>query len=772
MYARDSVGPWCRAALLILVALVALRADASAQSPTPSGSTPAPAGSTPAPTTTPESGNGSSGDTEQPRRFFETVTVSTTLNPSSVRETPGTVSVIDDAEIARNLVENVADLVKFEPGVYIESNLTRVGLNGFNIRGIGGNRVQTRIDGVETSEQFDFGPFNVHQFTLDLDALKSAEILRSSGSSLYGSDALGGVVSFFTKDPADYLAGRRAYAGGKTTFDGRSGDRSINAALAGGTPRLQVSLFTSFASGHEPHNRGTVKTEDATRTALNPQDRRDAQVLGKLVTRLGDGNQLRVAVEHGDYNVDTQAYTSRSLTVQGPITTNVANVTSVDDARRTRVSVDHELVNRAGLNQWSWNVFVQRSRTEQVVDERRITSGAGPTSTVARSGTLDYSQNTAGGAVQGRKAIAPGGHGVLLTFGGSYKRDTFDMLRDRIDIDAATGAVIPTTSLILPTKYFPKSEVGETGAYLQGEMRFGRLTLVPGLRYDRFTLDADGSDAVFLASLSPAPADFKADATSARLGASVRVTNALTVFAQYAGGFRAPPYSAVNSGFTNLLGGYTSVPNTELRPETSDNVDFGFRAVAGRASLGVTGFVSNYDDFIQQVARGTNPTTRLLEYQYQNVSRVRIHGAEFRGDVQLAAPLRLRAAYAVIRGNDLSGATKVPLNTIAPDQATLGLQYTPSAGKWGSDLTVRAVRGQSAAVAGSGMFAPDGYAVVDLLGWTSLGHGLTLRGGALNLTNTKYFEWTNVRGRSSTDPVIDRYSSPGISGVVSLGYRW
>ncbi len=90
-----------------------------------------------------------------------------------------------------------------------ESNLTRVGLNGVNIRGIGGNRGMTQVDGVDTSEQFDFGPFNDHQFTLNLDTLKSAEIVRSAGSALYGSDALGGVVSLFTKDPLDYMANRR-----------------------------------------------------------------------------------------------------------------------------------------------------------------------------------------------------------------------------------------------------------------------------------------------------------------------------------------------------------------------------------------------------------------------------------------------------------------------------------------------------------------------------------------------------------------------------------
>ena len=60
-----------------------------------------------------------------------------------------------------------------------------------------------------------------------------------------------------------------------------------------------------------------------------------------------------------------------------------------------------------------------------------------------------------------------------MTFGGSYKHNTFDMLRDRVDINAVTGAVVPPTNLILPTKYFPKSEVGEPGAYLQGELRVG-----------------------------------------------------------------------------------------------------------------------------------------------------------------------------------------------------------------------------------------------------------------------------------------------------------
>jgi hemoglobin/transferrin/lactoferrin receptor protein len=708
----------------------------------------------------------------QPQRFFDTVTVSATLNPATVKETPGTVSVIDAATIERRLVENVADLVTFEPGIYIESNLTRVGLNGFNIRGIGGNRVMTQVDGVETSEQFDFGPFNVHQFTLDLDTLKTAEIVRSAGSSLYGSDALGGVVSFFTKDPADYLAGQRFHIGAKALFDGRSATSSGNVALAGGARRIQASLFSSYADGREPRNKGRIRSENATRTALNPQDRQEVQALGKVVLPFSEGNVLRGAFEVAEHDVDTQAFSSRSITVAGPTTTNVADIRSLDEMRRRRVSLDHALVNRGGLTQWSWNAFAQQSETRQVVDELRIATGAGPSTAVNRSGTLDYDQDSYGGALQARKALVRGGQAVLLTFGGSYKHHAFDMLRDRLDLNAVTGAVIPVTNLILPTKYFPKSDVGETGTYAQAEMRLGRLTLVPGLRYDRFSLDADGGDAVFLASLSPAPADFKADATSAKVGAALRVSNAITLHAQYAGGFRAPPYSAVNSGFTNLQGGYTSVPNTSLDAETSDNVEFGVRASAGRVSVGVTGFWNAYENFIQQVLRGTNPATGLLEYQYQNVSKVQIRGVEFQGEARLSAVLRFRGAYAVIRGDDVSGAADVPLNTIAPDQAVLGLLYSAPSSRWGTDLTARLVHAQSRETAGTGLFAPGAYRVVDLTGWVALSRNLTVRGGAMNLTNATYYEWTNVRGRSATDPVLERYSSPGASGLVSLSYGW
>ena len=724
----------------------------------------------------PQTGAGQPDD--EPLTFLDSVTVSATLRPAPVRETPGMVTVIDDETIQGRLFENLSDLVKYEPGVYVENNVTRLGLNGFNIRGIGRNRVMMQVDGVQTSEQFDFGPFNVHQVGLDLDVLKSVEIVRSANSALYGSDALGGVVSLFTKDPVDYLgADRRFHAGAKATWDGRAGDVSGNFTLAGGNDRLQASLFASVMRGNEIRNQGVVETADATRTAPNPQDVRGTQLLGKLVFTAAPGNRWRVSAESYDSRVETTWYSDQGVSRAGPFVFDTLDSAALDTQDRQRLSLDHVLVGRAGLDQLSWRVYGQNNDTAQVVDRERMTSGFGPPTHSLRHGTVDYEQVGYGGSAQGQKQLGAAGSGALLTFGASYKTDAFDILRDRTEVDYRTGAAVPTT-LIFPTKYFPASDVREAGAYLQGELRFARVTLVPGVRYDNFALDADQRDPIFLASLHPEPADFSDGAVSPKVGVSVQVTDVVTAHAQYAGGFRAPPYSAINTGFANPAGGYITLPNPDLRAETSDNVEVGVRTAFDRASFGATVFWNRYDDFIEVTNVGFNPRTRLVEFQSQNLEEAEINGVELRGEAYLGDRVMLRGSYARIKGiNILKDATvaplaaETPLEGVAPNEGVLGIRYLQPSGRWAAELSVRLVESYQGAPDGD-QFEPAAYQVFDLVGHVALAEALTLRLGLLNLTDAKYFEWWNVRGRPAHDPVIDRFSSPGLSGVASLAYDW
>ena len=65
--------------------------------------------------------------TDDPLTFLDSVTVTATLRPTLVRETPGTVTVIDSDIIQGRQLETFADLVKYEPGVYVENHVTRPG---------------------------------------------------------------------------------------------------------------------------------------------------------------------------------------------------------------------------------------------------------------------------------------------------------------------------------------------------------------------------------------------------------------------------------------------------------------------------------------------------------------------------------------------------------------------------------------------------------------------------------------------------------------------
>ncbi len=762
-------GPGPLGLLLALAAAAVLSAPAAAGAQQDEATPPA-AGQIPA-----EAQTDGPQSTDDPLTFLDSVTVSATLRPAPVRETPGMVSVIDDQAIQERLVQDFADLVKYEPGVYVENNVTRLGLNGFNIRGVGGNRVMTQVDGVQTSEQFDFGPFNVHQVGLDVDALKTVEIVRSANSALYGSDALGGVVSLFTKNPADYLRGRRYHLGAKTTWDGRSDAISGNLALAAGTERVQGSLFASIHRGNEIRNQGTVETADDTRTAPNPQDVQGTQLLAKLVFTPSPGNMLRTAAEVYDTHVETEFLSDQGLVDLGFLRYRNTNSDAVDTQDRKRLSLDHTLVDR-GLDQLSWRVYGQFNDTSQIIDRERTTFGFGPPTPSLRHGTLDYEQVGYGGSLQGQHWLGDPDGGALITAGASYRNDYFDILRDRTETHAITGDPV-RTSLIFPTKYFPESTVAEAGAYLQAELQFGRLSFVPGLRYDFFSLDANQQDPVFIASLNPEAADFSDAAVSPKLGVAVQLSEVVTAHAQYSGGFRAPPYSAINTGFTNPSGGYTTLPNPDLRAETSQNVEVGVRAALDRASLGLTAFSNRYDDFIELSGIGFNPLTQLLEFQSQNLEEAAITGVELRAEAYLTDSVVFRGSYARIDGNEILKnvadpplAEETPLKSVAPNEGVLGLRYVPPSGGWGSELSVRLV--ESYRHGDEEQFAPDAYRVVDLVGFVAPAESLTLRLGVLNLTDSKYFEWWNVRGRLPGDPALDRYTSPGIAIVGSLGYDW
>ena len=151
-------------------------------------------------------------DSAQTAGDLSTITVIGTRTERTLKELAATVSVISSEDLEHEITRDIADLIRYEPGVSVSGTGSRFGLSGFTIRGIGGNRVLTMVDGIRVPDEFDFGPFlNARRDFVDVDSIERVEIARGPISSLYGSDAIGGVVAFTTKAPRDYLDGDTPY---------------------------------------------------------------------------------------------------------------------------------------------------------------------------------------------------------------------------------------------------------------------------------------------------------------------------------------------------------------------------------------------------------------------------------------------------------------------------------------------------------------------------------------------------------------------------------
>ena len=700
-------------------------------------------------------------EVEQATVFQDQVTVTATGSERIVSDTPGQVDVVRRETVETLGFQRPDDLVRYLPGVDLEGDPTRLGSNGFTIRGIGGNRVQTRIDGVPTAEQFDFGPFRVAQFTLDVDTLESFEVVRSAGSALYGSDALGGVVSLVTRDPGSYLGDAPQFLGLRLGFDGRNDELSEGLTFARGNERWQGSLVINHRDGSEADNQGSIATEDGSRTAPNPIDRRQLSVLGKLARVANGRSQLLLSLEWLDGSADTSVFSSQNASV--------FDFDAKDTQERQRLLAEQSWVGETALfESMLWRVFVQDADTEQQTFEVR-SSALGVSD---RVGFVGFEQRTLGGEVTLRKGLGSTG---VLTYGAAWTQDHFDQFRDRSELAQATGQPVPT-SLVFPTKYFPATTVDELGLYIQAELELfgGRLAVVPGLRYDDYQLDADQNDTVFLAGNpgTPTPADLEADEISPKLGLVLELGGPASVFAQVAQGFRAPPMSAVNNGFTNQAGGYRTLPNPDLRPETSDNLEVGFRWASKRLNFSATWFDNQYDDFIETVFLGFNPANFLVEFQPQNLTDVEIEGLELSAWARLGDSWLVRGAY-----TDTKGANREadePLESIAPPSTVLGVRWQRPSSPWGLELTGTLTDAKSASdlPTGSDQFLVPSSEVFDLAAWWQLNDRLGLQVTLWNLTDETAFPWTFVRGQSQDSAVIDRYSAPGRSLSTNLRLSW
>jgi hemoglobin/transferrin/lactoferrin receptor protein len=702
------------------------------------------------------------------------ITVTATRTAAALSDVPATVSVFTAEDIENNLVEDIRDLVRFEPGVTVRVQPARFGAalgstgrdgnSGFNIRGLEGNRVLIQTDGIRLPDGFAFGAQSVGRGDYaDLDLLKSVEILRGPASALYGSDGLAGAVSFTTRDPDDLVAPGQNI-GIRARLGHASADDAWNKGLALGMRDGDVSALVAYSRRNSgaTANKGSIDTPDIRRTTPNPQDVGSDAVLAKLVWQAAPGHRVRATYEHNGRRVDSDVLSARAVPPLGA--TSVIGLRASDTSRRNRYSLDWAYAGNGFLRSASIIAFHQDSVTRQFsAEDRNIAADR------IRDNRFDNRVTGLSALAQGRTTTGTIVHDLLI--GGDYNETRQSGIR---------AGTVPPPGETFPTSAFPVTDYSQAGVFVQDSIDIGggRLLLYPALRLDHYRL-APRPDPLF-----PGQTTEKSDQRlSPKIGAVWWPQSSIGVFGSYTQGFRSPTPSQVNNGFTNPLLGYASIPNPELRPETSTAFEAGVRL--RDAELGgipfngsLTGFTGQYRDFIEQVqvGGGLTPADPGI-FQFINTGRVRIMGVEMRLEAALGSGFALNLAAAYADGVATSAAgVRSPLSSINPFNIVGGLAWRGLDGRAQAQLFVTHSAGkQQADVAEAcspACFTPPGFTIADATAAFAVTPNATIRVGIFNIFDAKYFWWNDVRGLAANSPVTDAFSQPGRNASVSLIIRY
>ncbi|WP_223786613.1 TonB-dependent hemoglobin/transferrin/lactoferrin family receptor [Marinicella meishanensis] len=715
---------------------------------------------------------------------LEKVTVTANRTSKTLDELSNKASVITAEEIDKYLHQDIRDLVRYEPGVTV-SGLGRFGLSGFNIRGIGGDRVLTLVDGAPIADEFSFGPaLSARRNYIDVDALKAVEIVRGPASSLYGSNAIGGLVTFITKDPSDYYQGSddQQYVSIKSGWDSSDASFDHTFTYAGGGDRFQGMVVGTHRHGEATQSYFTAdRSTGANRMSANPIDNTEVNWLGKMVFQASADHTFKFTAEKYQADVDTSVLTQAGSVVFGTVK---LSVDAKDSRDRNRFSFEYlGTPSTAMFDEVNVNVYFQNSDSAQNTFEERL-SPAQVRQTRTRNSF--YEQDNRGFKVSFIKDIdTPVGQ--QWVYGIDYDFSDIQTLRAGQTIATQTGEIIPETSNF-PTRDFPNSEYQSLGLFVQNELSFlgGRLSIIPSLRWDDFKLTPIVDD-IYLSgnSGSPTPAAYSESELSSKLGFIHRFTDQWAVFGQYAEGFKAPPIDAVNTGFTNFAGGYTTLPNPDLNPESSKTTELGLRFKGEQHQVELSFYRSRYEDFIESLAfRGFNPTTGLLEFQARNLDEAEIVGFELRGHLDLAnfhEGMHLQYAYAHSDGED--DTTGLPINTVQPESLVVGLGYDAPSGRWGSELIMTvndrktdiddsAIQPADPADPAVPAFNTPGFSTYDWVGYYNLRDNLRVNWGIFNLTDKQYWQWNDVLLQPAGAANLARLTQPGRNASLTVRYEF
>lgn len=516
---------------------------------------------------------------------LEEVVVIASRTRQRILDSPASLTVINEQELARATVPSLAELMRDVPGIQVTDS-GQPGQGRIRIRGEESRRTAILVNSQEVTDHYEVGT----PLSLNPAMVERIEVMRGSGSVLYGSQALSGVVNFITR---------------------KGGTEPLQATVEGGYDSATEG-YNSFASiygdleGFEYRLAGAKSDHDDRSTPAGIMDN-TAYDNDSVYLYAGRGfGEQRLEYTYEKYQSSSHVYVEEEVKTTYPLTDFY-----VESPRRDRdkhgVFYDWDVENN-WLQRVSANAFQQQNDrhfytyTETVWYSRDINSYS----------TLD----TDGALVQ--LDLQPlGGHKLIA--GLQYLKDDVDQTR-HVDTLSWTPSIAPTGIDVIRDK----ATIETWAMFAQDQWEISdRLSLTAGLRQYYVDGQLDYTDR---ASLTPGKLDSDEKLIGA-LGLVWGLSDDVRLRANVSQGYVYPSLTQLATGA--YAGSNFVNPDAGLNPEVSVNYDLGLRLQGSYLTVDATAFYTTSDDYIHHLpctAEDNCPGPR--DRLYQNVGKSNAHGVE------------------------------------------------------------------------------------------------------------------------------------------------
>ena len=679
-----------------------------------------------------------------------------------------------------------------------------------------------------------YGNFNANRNTSEPENFSEVTINKGADSLKSGSGALGGAVNYKTKSASDYVSEEKPYhLGIKGGYIGRNSQKFSSITAAGTWLGLDALMVYTRRFGKETKNNSdaadTVITDNkqswnpnagstnygsrgVARSKPDPQDWVNKSTLFKLGYNFNDKNRIGWIYE--DSRTDRTTTELSNMWAANWKGEALGDTRSRQDiSYRKRIGFEY----KNQLDQGPWDSLNLRY-DRQTIDMSTWTwdlptdyASNGVNSDVYHMFRNIRQKNTQFGAdaekqIDFSKSVWAMQYGLGGSQNDNGNRDHSYWVR-LYDPKYQTSNNQELTMLV-------ESSSKNRFAYWNNTFQFGdssQYRLNAGVRYDNSSSKAKDNPNYTPAIRGQIPylgSERKHSGFSYGLGLDWKFTPHLNLLAKYSTGFRAP-----TSDETWLLFPHPDFylkANPNLKAETAKNFELGLAGSGKAGNFKLSGFQTRYRNFIELTYMGVssdNPNspnyapisdgTALVSspvWQNQNRSSAWAKGLEFNGTWNLDSIGLPQGTHAGVNVSYIKGKAKqtngqeTPINALSPWSAVYNLGYDAPSKRWGINayLTHTAAKKPSDTVHSSDdlnnpwPFAKHSkaYTLFDLTGYVNLGKYFTLRAGAYNIGNKKYYTWESLRSirefgtvnrvDNKTHAGIERFTSPGRSYNFTL----